>query len=263
MLSDNIIISFFMGAGSVTSFFITQRVGNMMQQQLQHLGNSSWAALSELHYQGKHLQFNSRVLHLTELVAFCAGVLLSVVCLLNQTFVSLWTGDETFAGMTVSNLTVINAALFSLLSLWSWCFSATNLANKLIAVSIVQGLVNVVASLILTKQIGLAGPLFGTLIGYVGVSIFWKSHLLCKIFKINFKSLTVCWMRPLIPPLGISIAYLLYSGPILVVSWLELVIFAAVLSILFSSTSYFLLIGKETRTLVRDSLTTLIRKNKF
>jgi O-antigen/teichoic acid export membrane protein len=260
LMSDNIIISLFMGAGPVTAFFITQKVGNMMQQQLQHLSNSSWAALSELHYQGKHEQFNKRVLDLTELIAFSSGVVLSIVCLLNFSFVSLWTGVHTFSGPTVTNLTAINAALFSILSLWSWCFAATNLTQKMVTMSIAQGVVNIIASVLLTSYLGITGPLYGTLIGYVGVSLFWKSTVLCKTFHIDFLQLTLAWFKPLVPPLGAMLIFLsLYGSPSLD-SWLKLFVTAAVSTVLLTSVCYFFLLSTENKTVLKKILSSFKRK---
>ncbi len=252
LMSDNIIIAFFMGAGPVTAFFITQKVGNMMQQQLQHLSNSSWAALSELHYQGKHQQFNERVINLTELIAFCAGIALSVVCLLNASFVTLWTGPKTFSGSTVTYLTAINAALFSILSLWSWCFAASNLSQKMITMSIVQGVVNITASIVLTKHIGITGPLYGTLIGYVGISLFWKSTVLCRTFNMSFLKLTLSWLSPLVPPLGLTLLYLITFGSPRLTSWFELFIAGSISTSLLFAVSYFLLLSTENKILLKN-----------
>ena len=260
LMSDNIIISFFMGAGPVTAFFITQKVGNMMQQQLQHLSNSSWAALSELHYQGKHEQFNKRVLDLTELIAFSSGVILSIVCLLNFSFVTLWTGADTFSGSTVTNLTAINAALFSILSLWSWCFAATNLTQKMVTMSIAQGVVNIIASVMLTSYLGITGPLYGTLIGYVGVSLFWKSTVLCKTFKINFFKLTLSWFKPLVPPLGAMLVYLSMYGSPHLDSWLTLFTMAILSTSVLSLVCYFTLLSTENKTLLKNVVLSLKKK---
>lgn len=260
LMSDNIIVSFFMGASSVTPFFITQKVASMMQQQLQHLSNSSWAALSELYYQGKKDVFNERVVNLTEMIAYSSGVILSVVCLLNPAFVALWTGPQTFSSMSVSNLTAINAALFSILSLWSWCFAATNLTNKMVTMSITQGVVNIIASLYLTKIIGLAGPLYGTLIGYAGVSLFWKSTVLCQTFGIHFLKITKAWAVPLIPPLGGTILYLFYFGPLQAESWIVLLFKGFVLTVIFSAVCFFLLLTRDTKNLVIQTLKNIFYK---
>ncbi len=260
LMSDNIIVSLFMGASPVTAFFITQKAGSMMQQQLQHLSNSSWAALSELYYQDKKDVFRERVLNLTEIVAYSSGVILSVVCLLNPAFVNLWTGQNTFAGMDVSNLTALNAGFFSILSLWSWCFAATNNTDKMVNMSIAQGVVNIVASLALTYWLGLPGPLWGTLIGYAGISLFWKSSVLSKTFNIPFRELTKKWFLPFIPPILLAILYLYVRGPVLAANWLVLFAWGGSLTILFSGFGYFLLISHSTQILLLEKFKLLINK---
>lgn len=251
LLSDNIIVSIFMGAHVVTAFFITQKVSGMIQQQLQHISNSSWAALSELHFQKKHDIFKERILQLTEVIAYFSGVTLSVCCILNPSFISLWTGADTFSGVWVSNLSSINAGFFSLLSLWSWCFTATNLTNKLVPLSIAQAVVNLSASLILTKYYGVIGPLAGTLISFVGVSVGWKSWLICKTFQINFTQLTMSWVRPMLPPLILVLAYMQMFGPLLLTSWLQIIFAGFVITSLIFGVSFFVLIRRSTQDLLK------------
>lgn len=260
LLSDNIIVSISMGAEMVTPFFITQKATSMMQQQLLQVGNSSWAALSELYYQKKTEVFNARVIQLTEMLAYFSGVTLSITCLLNPSFVTLWTGSSTFAGVWVSNITAINAALLGVLSFWSWCFSATNLANKLVRVNLVHAGVNVIVSLILVRSLGFLGPLYGTLISLVLVSLWWKTLLMSKTFGISAKVMTLSWMRPMLPPLMIAIGFMEIWGFPILHSWTGLVTLGALLTLLFSTGGYFLLLRPETRHLVKDKFNSVLAR---
>jgi O-antigen/teichoic acid export membrane protein len=50
--TDNIIVALMLGPVAVVPLFLTQKLIVMVQGQLTNVGNASWAALAELHFQG-------------------------------------------------------------------------------------------------------------------------------------------------------------------------------------------------------------------
>lgn len=259
LLSDNIIITFLMGAKPVTAFFLTQRLIQLVTQQLQHISNSTWPALGELYYQKKMDVFRARVLELTEVVAFFAGVTLSVLVFTNPSFVRLWTGEETFAGPWVSNLAVLNGGLFALTSLWGWCFSATNTTDKVVRVFAAQALVNVPASFVATYYLGVVGPLIGTLLGFTGVTVWWKTKLLSENFAISFAALTRAWVVPFLLPVGASIAVTVFWGYPRLDSWMEFILAFGLGHLVILALLYPVLLRADTRAFLRNRIKSLKR----
>lgn len=204
-MSDNIIITFFLGAKSVTAFYLTQRLAQIIQSQLQNVSSSSWPALGELYYSNQRDVLAARIIQLTELTAAFAGITLGTLILMNKSFIYLWTGNETYSGDVTTYFSCLNGGLFAIMSLWGWCMSAINRAEKVIPVLFAQTIVNVIGSFVFTYFLGVNGPLFGTFVGMASVAIWWMGKVVAETFSIKYRTLTLLWIIPLIIPIGFSI----------------------------------------------------------
>lgn len=252
LMSDSLIISFLIGTKEVTGFFLTQRLIQVVGQQLQNVSNSSWPALGELYYHKKLDVFNNRVLQLTEVVAFLSGVGLSVLVIFNRAFIVLWTGESTYAGAWITNLAALNAGFFALTSLWSWCFSATHKADLITKIFFVHAIVNVSLSFILTSLLGVVGPLLATAIAYMTVAIWWESKVLTTVFGISRWKLHRSWTLPFLIPIGASIIYVsAYDYPA-VHSWLGFFIGTTSFALVLFIFGYFLLVSRSSRDFFKD-----------
>jgi len=247
LMSDNLMITFVLGAKEVTAFFITQRLIQVLQSQLQNVSGAAWPALGELYYENEHGKFKERVLQLTEFVAFLSGVSLTVTVIFNSPFILLWTGENTFAGVWISNLAAINAGFFALMSLWSWCFSLAHKTDRITKIFIGQAIVNVSLSYILTSRMGVVGPLLAAFIGYVGLAMWWVSFEVSQSFSISFVTLLRAWFLPFIVPLSIAISCITFFGEPKVTSWWSLTFLAAGLTIIVFLINFYLLLTSRTR----------------
>lgn len=256
MLSDNLIITFVLGVKYVTAFFLTQKLIQIVQQQLQHVSNSSWPALADLFYRGEVATFRLRLLQLTEVTALFSGAALSVMIIFNPSFIILWTGESTFAGTMVSNIAAINGGFFAITSLWSWCFSTTRKMEKLAPVYVIQALVTVTLSISLTYVIGVTGPLWATLVGYITVSIWWQASLLQKEFEIPFLELCRAWLLPFAIPVSLTLIATDTAGFPQITSWWSLFALMVMSGVLFVLPAYFLLVRKETQKFLLEKAST-------
>jgi O-antigen/teichoic acid export membrane protein len=254
LLTDNLMITFVMGTKEVTAFYLTQRLIQVLQSQLQNVSNAAWPALGELYYQKQMDVFRLRVMELTELVAFLSGVSLSVLVVFNPSFIFLWTGERTFAGEWVSHIAAINAGFFALMSLWSWCFTATNSTALITKVFVGQALINFPLSYILTKQFGFVGPLAGSLVSYVVLAIWWSAHILCKTFSIPVMKFHRMWILPFVLPVGLSIAGVTYWGFPRLENWWQLFWQAGLSTAVVAVTCYYLLLSRATKDLLIERI---------
>src|SRR5690606_3954185 len=116
-----------------------------------------------------------------------------------------WTGEQTFAGNFLNSVAIYNAGLFALVSFWQWCFAGTGLVRTIIPYMLCQAVVNISLSLLLTKFIGMEGPVLGTLIAFQVVTIPWQTYLMKRIFDVPYYDLTKAWFLPFVVPVGCSI----------------------------------------------------------
>lgn len=209
-LTDGIVVAYLLGPAFVTPLFITQRLSQIIQGQLQAVSNSSWAALAELHTQSRNETFNQRVIQLTKIITILGVACLLPVITYNQHFVDMWTGSAQFAGGFVTSVACVNAYMIAVISLWMWCFSGTGQVRKILPVTINNAVVNLIASLLLTPRLGLIGPLLGTMIALLTTKFWYLPVLLRRSFGTSLFMLFRAVSAPLIlaVPCGIAAGWL-------------------------------------------------------
>lgn len=253
-LSDNIIITLILGPKSVTAFFLTQRLAQLLQQQLQNVSNSAWPALGELYYKNQRDVLSARIVQLTELTAAFAGISMGALIFMNKSFMYLWTGAETFSGNTTTYLACLNGGLFAITSLWGWCIAAINRSDKAAPVFFVQALINVIGSFVLTYVLGVNGPLYGTLLGVGVIAIWWLGKIIAETFNIRYYLLMRLWIVPFIVPVVFAMAVHGFMNFPLANSWALFFIWYMAFSGAFLVVVYFLLVSKQTRLLFNEKI---------
>lgn len=196
-LADNIIIAFVISPATVVPFFLTQRLGALAASQLQGVGAASWAALAELHAQGELETFNLRLVELTRLVTLLAAAVLVPIVAYNSYFITRWVGASRFGGNSLTIIAAFNAVLLAVFSLWSWCIVSTGHIREILPAMMLQTVVNVVASVVLTIKLGMVGPVCGTFIAFVGVSTWYFPTILARLFNTNPFELLAAFLKPL------------------------------------------------------------------
>ncbi|MBI4541911.1 MAG: polysaccharide biosynthesis C-terminal domain-containing protein [Gemmatimonadetes bacterium] len=197
LLTDNIILALLLGPAKVVPLFLTQRLLALAQVQLAGVGNASWAALAELHALDRRDVFNARLLELTRLVAALSIATVVPIAAYNHHFVARWVGDGHFGGDLVTAVAAVNAYLVPLLSLWGWCFGGTGQVGVLVPVAVVGAALNLAASVIFTRWLGIAGPLLGTLVALLTTSAWYLPRQLRRSFGTELGALLRAVMMPL------------------------------------------------------------------
>ncbi len=198
LMTDNLVVGSMLGTGLVTSLFFTQRLALLTQTLLGGVGSSIWAPLAELHSRGDHEAFNRRLIELSRLVAILSLTALGPIVAYNRHFVNLWMGPTfPYGGDSIIILAAFNAFLLAQFALWGWCFSGTGQIQKVVIASIVSAVVNITASITMTHWLGLVGPLLGTTISFLTVSLWCLPLLLHRVFGISIRELAISVGVPL------------------------------------------------------------------
>lgn len=208
LLTDNIVIAFFLGSPMVVPFFITQRLATLAQSQIQSVGSASWAGMAELHVTGQRATFSRLTCELSTLVMIIGLASLVPIVAYNHQFIARWVGGARFAGEVVSALAAINVLLIALLSTWSTMLAGTGHMPRLVRLNIVSATINIAVSVVATWKWGLVGPLIGTLAAVSTTSIWWLPLLLREVYEISVRELfravavPLAWAAPYAAVLG-------------------------------------------------------------
>jgi O-antigen/teichoic acid export membrane protein len=199
LFSDSLIVAAFIGPARVVPLFVTQRLPQLTQTILSQVGNSSWAALAELHYSGQHEAFRRRLIEITRFISILGTAGAVAILAGNHGFVSLWVGAARYGGDALTLVALANALLQGLYSFWGWCFTAVGRVSRVVVQSVAATSINVLGSLWFTSSHGglgshrLMGPLLGTLLSFVAVNSWLFPSLMKREFGIRAREL---WAPP-------------------------------------------------------------------
>jgi O-antigen/teichoic acid export membrane protein len=196
LLTDYIVVGLILGPEAVTPLFLTQRLPALVQPQLLGIGNAAWAGLAQIHSRGELDLFRRRLLEVTALIAVLGAAALGPIVAYNHHFYKLWMSHETYlAG--VAPVAAANALLLGLFSFWCWCVVGTGRVRQAVAPTAASAAVNLCASIALTWYLGAIGPLLGTLVAHLTVSLWALPALLRKLFGVEPLALLIAAGRPL------------------------------------------------------------------
>lgn len=212
LLTDNIIVAFFMGPAAVVPFFVTQRLAAMAQAQLLAVGGATWAAMADLHAAGEHATLGRRVVELTQLVSVLGLAVMIPIGAYNHHFVALWVPGH-FAGHGVTLLAVTIGLCQGVFSLWGWLFTGTGRVAAILPLTVVASLVNLVVSIAGTWAFGWLGPLLGTLMSFVLVYAWGLPLLLRRDFNVSIRALCRAGAKPLLVglPYAVAVGWLAFA----------------------------------------------------
>ncbi len=203
LLSDRIIVAALLGPAMVVPLFVTQRLADVARERVQAIAAASWAALAELHAQGRHETFTDRVAELTNLAAALALAVLVPIVAYNGAFVALWVGPDRYAGDGVSVVVGLNGVLLAVIVMWDVVFGGTGKVASLVPVTLVATAVNVSLSLVLTPRLGVLGPLVGTLVATAGTFLWYLPVLMRRVFGIPVRRI----LGAAAPPVAWAVPY--------------------------------------------------------
>jgi len=209
LISDNVIIALILGTGAVVPFYLTQQLGLVVQLLLRGFGNATWAGLVELYSQGQTTLFRARLMELTCTISGLGVAFLGPIVAYNHHFIRHWVGSATYAGEAVTVIACINIWGWSIYSLWGWPLLGTGHIGRWVPYAIASTIVNVTVSVLGTLELGLIGPLLGTLTGFLVVNSWALPRVLKQTFEIS------PWQI-----LGTALTPLTWGLPYMAILWL-------------------------------------------
>ena len=187
--SDSIIVGMTLGPTSVVAFALTQRLLLLADSQVMALGSSSWAALAELHHQGKTELFNRRLTQLTRLTGVLGFTMIVPLAAATRPFVTLWVGDSRFGGDWLVASTAAYVWVHTITALWGWPLMTTGRVRLVLPIYIVGIPLNIAISITGAIHIGPVGPALGSAISMALIWLPWLPLLLRREFQTPLRPL--------------------------------------------------------------------------
>lgn len=231
-LSDTLILGFFFKPIDILPFSLTQKLTQMVQENIQNLGNSSWATLASLQRAEKHQEFEDTLISLTRVTIFMSIVMTIPILFLNHSFIALWVGEKFYAGDTITTIAILNTYFMGIFSLWGWCLSGTGKIKAQIPIYTINAIINFTTALIFIKLVGISGPIIGTLIGFLTAYLFLIPQTLAKEFTLDASKLRRVILIPTIYLIIPILLNLKFKDLFLINSYLKIAIYFVIIAII-------------------------------
>ncbi len=252
--SDRMIVAAFLGPMAATVLYLTQRLPELVEAQLQSISSSTWVGLIELYHTGELDLFRKRFLELASLVTILGCSTLLPIVLLNPQFVESWVGENNYAGNTVTLLAAVNALVHAQITLWVWPVIAVGAVNRLVPLGVGAAIVNLALSVFLIRPLGVAGPLVGTLVGFGVIHGLGVPPILQQLFELRTRDVIINVFKPAIPAF-IVVWIALGTGQSLPVSGLISTIMSmAAIGIAYLALVWTAILGSDERANVKGLL---------
>lgn len=169
--TDLIIIGKVLGPLAAVPFACTGKLISVLSNQPQMLMQSAAPALSEMKIAESRQRLFEVCTALTQGMLLISGLVVCIVLVVNQGFVSWWVGTLQFGGMTLSALLL----LAMLLRHWNttavyaiFCFGYE---RRISVTTLLDGLVTVGSAVILVRRFGAIGAPLGAILGVCLISL--------------------------------------------------------------------------------------------
>lgn len=170
--TDLIVIALLMGPSTVTPYAVTGKLIAILANIPQYLLASAQPALSELKTNAAERErLASICLALTQAVLLVSGALVAVIVALNPSFVAWWVGRDQFAGVLVTLLLCTNMLLRHWATSLTYTLFAFGHERRISLTVIADGVVTVLACVLLTHFFGVRGAAASGLFGVLFVSL--------------------------------------------------------------------------------------------
>ena len=265
VLTDNIIIGMILGTEAVTALYFTQRLAVAAQSLAQGVGQATWAPLAELHTLGRRELLERRLMEVSELIAVISIALLAPIAAFNHHFFTLWVLDSSlpYGGIAVVLAASVNAFLLAEFSLWNWCLTAAGQARSIAAQAVASSFVNVVASVLLTRGLGIIGPLLGTTAGFLAVTIWSLPRLLEAKMGVSSRRIVAASLRPWLWGLPYAAVLLAMSQAQERLGWTRLLLESSAGSLGFVIIAFYFVIAPSTRVDWQERLKSVAGSIRF
>jgi len=203
-MTDALTVAIVLGPAPVAVLTITQRLVLTGTGFLNASVSASWAPLGHMLERGEIARFRERISELVLLVVGGGLSLGALLAALTEPFVSLWVGRGLFGGQLLVLATALQATLFGFVLIFYWVIDVRGDAPRRLKVSLIGSVINIVASVILARKIGVAGVTLGTIIGYLATDVWYGPHLFFTHYGLKHSDL---W-RPLLRSVFLLILFL-------------------------------------------------------
>jgi O-antigen/teichoic acid export membrane protein len=169
--TDILIIGKLLGPVAVVPYACTGKLISVLANQPQLLMQSAFPALSEMRMGESRQRMFQVCAALGQAMLIVSGGVVCVVLVVNRGFVGWWIGADQYAGSALTAVLLLSMMLRQWNTTWIYALLCFGHERRISLTNLLDGAVNVCASVVLIWALGLKGAPLGAVIGVCLVSL--------------------------------------------------------------------------------------------
>jgi len=186
---------------AVTTLYLTGRVYSLFSGMLSRLSDTARPAMGQLIGQGKLADALINGQHLFTLSAGGAMVIALSLFAGNGSFVPWWVGKVHYGGWLLDMGLALNLIVHNWVNPMHTILTAGLIVRPQTICYFIEGILNLILSIVLTLHFGLIGVVISTFIARLLTSCLYIPWLAAKLFKQDYRSFLVNNLRRIVPVL--------------------------------------------------------------
>ena len=197
--TDAVIIGTFLSAGAITYFSIGGRLVDYAGEVVSSLAQIFTPMSSHFHATGDYGQLRKIFISGNRACAFVMFPLTVALIVMGKSIIEAWVGSRYVSSYLVLLILLIPSALYMAQSTSNRILFGMSLHKTLAYVVLIEGIANVVLSIVLIRPLGIVGDAIGTAIPLLCTSLFFLPRHMCRQLQIPvWRFLTEAYTYPLI-----------------------------------------------------------------
>ncbi len=250
---DMILLGYLAGPRYVSSYAITKYLMIATSGIVKTISNGASIGIAKFIGERRYdklLEARIQLINIQWLLIIIGGC---IICLINKSFITLWTKGNLYAG-SIETLLIVFIALFTVLyQIDSSIVNSTLNVKKKIIFTLTSAVITIGLSFYLVPHYNIFGLLIAILIGTAGLALsntYLVAKITCKVsvfYDLFFSRMAIMGLLVLI-----SANY--FAKFVDLDSWLELILFIFIISITLLPILWFLGLNKMERVILQESL---------
>ena len=168
---DSIVVASVLGAAQAAVFAIAARLFSLVYGTLSLAGQQMWPAMSEALARGDVEWVRRRFRHSLLAVGGVAAASSLVLVAIGPTFTRLWVGEDLVPPLGLFAVLGVWTVYLTMIVQYSYLLMVAQKIWLLAVLGLVVGGVNLLVSILLTREIGLVGPVIGNLVSAASIQL--------------------------------------------------------------------------------------------
>jgi O-antigen/teichoic acid export membrane protein len=195
--TDRILVGSLVSLVAVSVYSITTRIPELVTMLLWRITDNAFPGIVESIKTDKasFLRIHNELMNVTMALS---TVCFWVILLFSYPFIKLWVGEEFYAGTLILILmTYLYLIQHTFIHVTSMCLSAAGVVKQISRIYITEAILNIILSVILVKQFGMLGVVYGTILAGLLTSVWFTPGVAIKYMGSNFGAYILSVVKPI------------------------------------------------------------------